>query len=373
MRTVLAASFCSAFLVATALALLIRKWAPKWGLVDHPGGRKRHDGAIPLGGGVAILLGTCGPVLGAGLLSWLQHWRPGILPFDVPASLAADVARAAGRWPLVLGVMAGGLAFAMLGLWDDAKDLPPRLKLGGQVLIALAVALMPGARITLFIPSAFVQVAVTVVWIVLMVNSFNLLDNMDGLSAGVGLICASIFCVVALQTKQYFVASLLLTFIGALGGFLVFNFNPASIFMGDTGALFLGYMMAVLTVLFTIPAAPYRLFSAVTPLLIMAVPLFDTISVVVIRLRMVVSPFVGDKNHSSLRLVSLGRSVRQAVWTIYLLTASIGLSATWLYKSDTIGSIVALVQALGVLSLLIVLEQTGKRVRENGQVADEGL
>ena len=357
-----------AFLVATILAVsfvlslcftaLAKRASHRLGLIDHPAARKVHQKPMPTGGGLALALTVFLCVVAGLVVAYVvqQGWRPGWLP-DL---LAEDHSLILGKARALALIFLGAVVMVVTGFIDDRKALRPGVKLAVQAAVALALVLS-GLRLKLFVQNEVVRGVVTFLWIIGITNAFNLLDNMDGLSAGVGLIVSAIFCVVALQTTQYFVAVLLLTLMGALGGFLVFNFNPASIFMGDTGALFLGYMMAVLTVVFTLPPAPQPLFSAVTPLVILAVPLFDTISVVVIRLHHGVSPFTADKKHFSHRLVELGMSVRQAVLTIYLVTAVIGLSATQLYKADAIGSIVALVQVFGVLWVIVILEQTGKR------------
>ena len=346
------------FLISLGLTAAARRLSHRLGLVDHPNERKVHSEPMPTGGGLAVSL-TVFICVAAGLVvafvinrGWQPRWLPDLLAED--HSLILGKARMLGI------ILVGAVAMVVTGFIDDRSAIRPRVKLLVQSVVALALVLA-GLRLSLFVQSELIRGVVTFLWIVGITNAFNLLDNMDGLSAGVGIIVAAIFCVVALQTKQCFVASLLLTLIGALAGLLVFNFHPASIFMGDTGSLFLGYMIAVLTVAFTLPPAPQPLFSAVTPLVILAVPLFDTVSVVIIRLHHGLSPFQADKNHFSHRLVGLGMSVRQAVLTIYLVTAAIGLSATQLYRSDAIGSIVALVQALGVLLLIVILEQAGKR------------
>ncbi len=348
----------ASFLLSLGFTALAKPLSHQLGLVDKPGERKLHHTPKPAGGGLAIAITVFLCVSAGVFVAFLvgRGWQPAWLP-DL---LAEDHNRIVSKARLLILIFLGAAVMVALGFFDDRRALGPWRKLMVQLAVAVGLVLA-GLRVSIFIQNEAIRSVLTVFWIVGITNAFNLLDNMDGLSAGVGMICSAIFCVVAIQTRQYFVASLLLAFIGALAGFLVFNFHPASIFMGDTGALFLGYMMAVLTVVFTLPEGPYRLFSAVTPLLIMAVPLFDTISVVVIRLRRGVSPFQGDQNHISHRLVSLGMSVREAVSTIYLLTACIGLSATWLYKSDTVGSIIALAQALGVLMLLALLVHAGKR------------
>ena len=184
-----------------------------------------------------------------------------------------------------------------------------------------------------------------------------MLDNMDGLSAGVGLIIAAFFSIVALQSGQYFMAAFLCCLAGALGGFLVYNFSPASIFMGDSGGTLLGYLLAVMTVQFTFyqPDRPY--FPVVVPLLVFGLPLFDAITVVWIRLRSGRSPFQGDTNHFSHRLVALGMTKRQAVLTIYLVTATVALGATVLYYARSGAILVIFAQTIALFTIIGILER----------------
>ncbi len=284
MRLVLAAAFGCSFILGLVLVVLMRRVSPALGLVDHPGGRKAHARPTPLGGGIAILLAALLPLLAAGALAWAWRGQPAALTSS--AVLQANIRLAAERFPLLLGILAGGLAFGALGTWDDLKDLSPAVKLAGQVLIALAVSMIPQVRVSLFIHSTVAQVAITTVWIVLLANCFNLLDNMDGQSGLMAFLCGGALLVVALQTGQNFIAGMLMALLGAVLGFLFFNLPPASIFMGDGGAMFIGYMLAVSTSLsnFLTARQVNPLFPVVVPLVIFAVPLYDTLSVIAIRL-----------------------------------------------------------------------------------------
>lgn len=363
MRVILAGAFVSAFVISVLLVPVIRKAAGKWGLVDHPGGRKKHAGAVPLGGGIAILLAACLPVLAAGVLSAV--WRANPSLFTIPSSLHEDAALAAARLPLLLKVLAGGLAIGALGLWDDARKLKPGVKLAGQFIIAVAVALIPEVRIRLVspVPAAWVQVALTSVWIVLMVNCFNLLDNMDGQSGLVGFLTGGALLVLALQTGQYFIAGLLLALLGAVLGFLLFNFPPASIFMGDMGSMFVGYTLAVATTLtaFLTPQAMSPFFPVLVPLVIFAVPLYDTISVLVIRLHGGRALFKADRSHFSHRLMRLGMGDRMVLLTVALTVVATSLGATIPYGSSTWRVFIPAIQALAVILVIIQLELVSAR------------
>jgi UDP-GlcNAc:undecaprenyl-phosphate GlcNAc-1-phosphate transferase len=184
---------------------------------------------------------------------------------------------------------------------------------------------------------------------------------MDGLSAGVALIISTIFFVVAVQAKQFFVAAFLLTVMGATGGFLLFNFPPATIFMGDAGSLFIGYLLAVSAVIFSAYKPSYPLFSVTVPALVFAVPLFDTISVMVVRWLKGTHPLAADKSHFSHRLVTLGMTPRKAVLTHYLMTFCTGVAATLLYQTNALGAVIVFVQVLAVIAIIVLLETAGQR------------
>ena len=192
--------------------------------------------------------------------------------------------------PQLAMIFLGGVIVCLVGLADDRWSLSPWLRLAIEAGVALMLVLS-GVSVELFIESRVLRGLITVVWIVGLINAFNFLDNMDGLSAGVAAIIAVFFSVVAFQTVHYFVGGALCCLIGALVGFLVFNFPPASIFMGDCGSMTIGYSLAVLTVQFTFFQAERPYFPIVVPLMMFGVPLFDTITVTWIRIRSGRSPF----------------------------------------------------------------------------------
>jgi UDP-GlcNAc:undecaprenyl-phosphate GlcNAc-1-phosphate transferase len=172
-----------------------------------------------------------------------------------------------------------------VGLFDDVREMKPWVKLVSQIFVGI-VLVSSGVRITLFLPYPFFGGLLTVLWVVGISNAFNLLDNMDGLSCGVGFIAAAVLFAVTLQTGQVFVGLMLVLFLGATLGFLRFNFSPASVFMGDAGSLFIGYMLSLLTVMATFyTAASPTLIPVIMPFLILSVPIFDTLSVVYLRIK----------------------------------------------------------------------------------------
>ena len=340
------------FLLGVIFILTARRIALRIGFVDRPTQRKFHQEPKPLGGGVAIFLAaSLTVILGLVAVIFKASFLPGSQEF-IHMHLGGITNRLAQ-----LGIIfAGGAVMAAIGLVDDIRGLKAKWKLLLQIGVALMLVIS-GIRITLFIGNPLTGGLLTVIWIVGITNAFNLLDNMDGVSAGVGLIVIGIFLVVAFETGQLFVASLLLALGGAVGAFLLFNFPPASIFMGDCGSLFLGYMIAALTVVFTFYQEPHPVSTILIPAIILALPIYDTASVIVIRLAEKRSPFEADRRHFSHRLVALGMSVRQAVLIIYLMTFALGLLAILLYRVEPVGAVIVFIHTLAIILLIVVLER----------------
>jgi UDP-GlcNAc:undecaprenyl-phosphate GlcNAc-1-phosphate transferase len=222
------------------------------------------------------------------------------------------------------GIMAGAVGMLIVGLVDDQKELRPGAKFIGQFLIALLVA-TSGARITLFVPFPWFHYAVTILWILTVVNAFNFIDNMNGLCTGLGLIGAWHFAMLAASGGQYLVALIAFLTCGALLGFLPYNFPTARAFLGDAGSHLVGYLLAVLAILphFYNPRHLQR-WAVLIPLLVLAVPLLDLVRVVLLRWRMGRPFYVGDNNHLSHRLVTLGLTRTRAVLVLWFLAAVIG-------------------------------------------------
>jgi UDP-GlcNAc:undecaprenyl-phosphate GlcNAc-1-phosphate transferase len=247
--------------------------------------------------------------------------------------------------------------------------------------VALVIVLMPwGWRLSLFLDAPLWTGALSVVWIVGLVNCFNMLDNMDGLSAGVAAIAAAMLAAVMLwapdpQTNQpqLFVGGLLLVLVGSLAGFLWHNRPPARLFMGDAGSYLIGYLLAMATLSGTFAFGNLPRHSILAPLCALAVPLYDTVSVVMIRLRSGRSPFSGDESHFSHRLVELGMTRGQAVLTIYLATATCGLGALLLHQVEsTPGACIILLLVACILLLVAILETAGRRKRSRDGTGQAG-
>ncbi|MEK6238830.1 MAG: undecaprenyl/decaprenyl-phosphate alpha-N-acetylglucosaminyl 1-phosphate transferase, partial [Planctomycetales bacterium] len=256
------------------------------------------------------------------------------------------------------------------GLLDDRRGLDWRFRLLVQTLVATCVA-AGGCRLTFFVDLPLLTGTITVFWIVGLINAFNMLDNMDGLSAGVAAIAGGMFATVMLTASegsngppQLFVACFLLVLVGSLVGYLHHNRPPAKLFMGDAGSYFIGYWLAVGTILatFRVPGKPDH--AILAPLCVLAVPLYDAATVIWIRLREGRSPFHADHKHFSHRLVELGMTPPQAVGTVYLLTVITGLAALLLYQVSTpwaAGTVLLLVFSVLVL---VGLHETAARKRD---------
>lgn len=354
--------FLSVFAASLVLSLvstaLVRYWSLRVGFVDRPGGRKQHDTPIALGGGIALALSMYGPIIVGGFVVWLLHD-----PSNAAANtlLPAVILRHAGgisaKLPTVLAIGACVGALLITGLIDDRKPMGAPMKLTIQVAVALVTAGLIGVRIAEALPVA-ISVGATVIWIVFMTNAFNFLDNMDGLSAGVAAIASVIFAIAAARAGQVFVPVMALVMAGGLCGFLWFNFSPAKIFMGDAGSLVIGYLLGVVTILTTYydPSQGLRPLGIVVPIVVLAVPIYDVISVVTHRIRLGESPFKADRRHFSHRLVQRGMSPRGAVLTIYLATAATGLPAIALPHSDWLGAALILFVCVCVVVMIAILE-----------------
>ena len=211
MTTTFMLIFASALVLAIGGTPVVRRVALRLGVIDRPNARKMHVNPIPLLGGVAIY--------GACIIALLLFGN---------------------RYGLteLIGILVGASLVSFLGVWDDRRSLSPILKLSGQFLAA-SILVLTGVRIGTF-PWETVNIIITLGWVVVITNAMNLLDNMDGLSGGVGAVAAIFFLLLAAMNGQYLVGALSAALVGACLGFLVYNFNPASIFMGDAGSLFLG-------------------------------------------------------------------------------------------------------------------------------------
>lgn len=322
------------FILALLLAIygvpIARQAALKYGIVDAPDGKLKHQREpVPYFGGLAIYL--------AFLMS---------LAFTF--EFRQDV----------LGIILAGTIVVMLGLIDDFGVLTPSTKLLGQ-LLAVFVLIKSGIQIQIAALPEWLDILLTVFWMVGLINAFNLLDIMDGLSAGVGAISATGLLVAALLQGDQTIAFMLAALIGSLLGFMKYNWQPAKIYMGDTGAMFIGLLLGAMAMIGQYPSA--HPLSLLTPVLILGVPIFDTLFVMYIRYRRGLPIFWGSPDHIAIRLRHWGMSVPQIVIVSYVSTAvvagiglllmAVGEHGAWALCLGTIGGFLAATVFLGKLDV----------------------
>lgn len=320
-----------AAVVSFAATPLVKAFSVKVGAIDVPkDNRRMHDHPIPRLGGLAIFLGFMFSILL-------------MVPLDTPKR----------------GMLLGAVIIVILGIFDDIYALPAKLKFVVQIVAAL-VAVGAGNRIeVLSNPNIFsenpvwalgwLSFPVTVIWIVVITNAVNLIDGLDGLACGVSTISSFTMLVIALLVSELDVAMMMGALAGACIGFLPYNFNPAKIFMGDTGATFLGFIMATVSVqgMFKLPT----IISFVVPFLMFGLPIFDVCFAVIRRISKGQSPMSPDRSHVHHRLIDMGLSQKQTVGVLYVISAILGLSAVVLTASGALKAMVFLVAM--VLAALI--------------------
>ena len=348
------------FALSAVLTGVVRELAERIGFVAHPAQDRYHQRPVALGGGIAIITTVLSFLIAAilivrfvvapGRFSWLDE------------SVAIHAPGFLGKIGQLVIVLVCVAALFVLGLVDDIKRLGPFPKLAVEFAVAVAAAAFADVRVEMFIHSKLLTTLISAFWIVLVINVFNFLDNMDGAAAGIAVIVAAILFTAAASSGQVFIGAFALLFTGTLLGFLVFNFPPAKIFMGDAGALPAGFLLALLTLRTTYyhQAASGQWYPVLIPLISMAVPLYDFLSVTFLRISQGKSPFVGDTQHFSHRLRRRGLTDTQAVLTLYLATLSTGIGATFLYQVDLVGAALIFVQTVMVLAIIAILETTAQ-------------
>lgn len=330
-----------AFLLVIALTPIVKRVAQQTGLVAIPNADRWHRKSIPLLGGVGIVIGA---------LVAVAFGRPTTMPVWVLISCATGL--------------------AVVGFIDDVRVLRPQTKLFLQIFAA-GVMTVVGLQFQ-FTGVAVIDMSITLVWLVGITNALNLLDNMDGLAAGIAAIVCAFRLAFFLNDGQLEGAMLAGVILGACLAFLVYNFNPASIFMGDTGSLFLGFLVAGLSLVGGWPYARGTTLVLVLPVLVVLVPIFDTTFVTIARLLAGRPVSQGGRDHTSHRLVALGMSERQAVLTLYMLAAAGGGIAWLSYKYGlSYGAVLALLLVLGTGLLGIFLGRF--QVYPDGQAPRSGV
>ena len=324
-------AFAAACLVAVLLTPLVKRFAYFVGAVDRPNQRKVHTRTMPRLGGLAIFVAFAGAFFTV---------APAVGGYD------AKVAEA---------LLIGGLIVVLVGALDDKYDLSPKLKLLAELTAALVIVFYGGIQIDLLnlpfgdsFETKWLSIPLTIFWIIGVTNAINLIDGLDGLAAGVSSIATATMLVLAFIMGNGTVILLSVMLLGCTVGFLVYNFHPAKIFMGDSGALFLGFSLATLSILGFKQAT---FVSFVVPLLILGVPLSDTFFAIVRRKVNKLPISVADKNHLHHCLLQLGFSHRQTVFIIYAISACFGLIAILLSQTSQWVAVVIVVVILIVMQV----------------------
>ncbi len=328
----------AALLITFAATPIVKSFAHRVGAIDVPkDGRRMHTHPIPRLGGLAIFLG-----------------------FLLSVVLFANIDME------VQGILLGAVVVVIVGVIDDIVPLPALLKFALQIVAAL-IAVFHGVEINIISNPAFwgaaeylnfgvLTVPVTVLWIVAITNSVNLIDGLDGLAAGVSAISSFTMLIIALVVADLNVAVIMAALAGSCLGFLPYNRNPARIFMGDTGALLLGYILATVSIIGLFKF--YAIISFVVPVLVVGLPLFDTAFAIVRRVLRGRSPMSPDRGHFHHRLIDMGLSQKQAVAIAYAISGILGLSAVVITTSGEIRAII-LVAAFFVAGVLGVFVTRG--------------
>lgn len=332
-------AFIVSFAFTFATTPLVRRFAFKIGAIDIPkDNRRMHKKTTPRIGGLAIIFG-----------------------FTVATLCFAQPSRQ------LYGTLAGAAIIAVMGVIDDCKNLPAKLKFVIQIIAALVVVFAGDIKIDVFTNPNFLSdnpywvlpewlsVTLTVIWIVFITNAVNFIDGLDGLAAGVSAIMSISLVFISIRVGEYPIAILGIALMGSCFGFLPFNFNPAKIFMGDTGSTFLGFMLATLSIQGVFKS--YAVISFAVPLLILGLPLFDALFAMIRRILRGQSPMTADRGHLHHRLVDMGFSQKQTVFILYAISGVLGITAVLLAES---GVFRALLLVICVLILLLIGSMLGK-------------
>jgi UDP-GlcNAc:undecaprenyl-phosphate/decaprenyl-phosphate GlcNAc-1-phosphate transferase len=330
--------------------LLFIKVSHRLDFLDYPVGRKNHKKPMPFLGGASIFVSFWAVVFLGILICYL--YEPEILgarsvPWIVPAVVYIS--------PKLIGIFIGSLVILVVGMSDDKFAWSPLKKLLGQI-IAAGILMSLGLTINLVTSLGVLGYAITFLWILLIMNAFNFIDSLDGHCAGIALISCIMFFWMSQIMSQPLLGLLLATFAGALMGFLPLNFKPAKIFLGDNGSLFIGYMLAAFTLLCKYQSPKTTYATLFIPILIFGVPIYDTMSVVVVRMSRGIAPWTGDRNHFAHRLVKIGMSDKVAVIFSYFIAFTIGHIAVLTTQVEAFGAILIGIIFLSIIGVIAFLE-----------------
>jgi UDP-GlcNAc:undecaprenyl-phosphate GlcNAc-1-phosphate transferase len=327
--------FVLSYLLVGVLTPLLRKIAIATDVVDRPNSsHKSHKKPVPYLGGVAIIIG--------------------VITVSYSASLFSQFT--SSTFWLATSVLGPALLLGLIGLWDDIRNLPPLPRFIAQTFAGVFTAsiLLITNNVGNPTGSAFFDSLITVIWVVGICNSINFFDNLDGGAAGTVAISSIALAYLALSGDQYLIAALSTVTAGSTLGFLVWNKSPAKIYMGDAGALFLGILLAILTVRFE-PTTKSQISAYLIPIFLLAIPILDTTVAVLSRIRRHLSPFQGGQDHLSHRLIRGGYSRRTAAFTLWGLSALFASAAILISKVERLNGNYIAVAAISFWAVLFVL------------------
>ncbi|MAY75707.1 MAG: hypothetical protein CMJ31_13515 [Phycisphaerae bacterium] len=357
-----------AFIASTLTTRLVIGWATRRAVFDSApmaGQAKEIARRVPNLGGVGVFFGIAAPLVG---LIVIAATRLGSIISNAWPTIGDHLPGARDQLPLAITLLAGAGVLHVLGVIDDRRPIGPLLKLGIMAAVAAGVVILTDTRLLTLLDTRvggpWLSIVLTTLWMLAIINALNFIDNMDGLCAGVATVAGACCLAAAISSEQWFVSAGLALVVGSCLGFLVWNRPPARVFMGDGGSLVVGYFLAFLTTRTTYfgptptgeptSGAWYGVFM---PLLVLATPLYDLLTVTIIRLRQGRSPMVGDLQHLSHRLVKRGLAKPQAVASIVGLTGVTAMGGLVLGYLPPWGAIVIAAQTLLLLILLAGLER----------------
>ncbi len=310
--------------------------------LDIPHDRKAHPNPTPYLGGFSIFI-----------CYWVVFC---VLALSVPFFKSSFQEISLHNFQKMSGVFIGGVFIFIVGFLDDRFDLNPALKLLGQAAAAL-ILMKNGLMVNLLAGFDGIGYIGTFVWILAIMNAFNFIDSVDGHCAGVALVSCLIFYCISAVIYQPVLGFAVLILGGAIGGFLRYNWKPARIFLGDNGSLFLGYMMAAFTLLFSYRSSHFSIVTPFIPIFMFGVPIYDTVSVIIVRIFRGIPPWKGDRNHFAHRLVRLGMSDKVAVMVSYFIAFTLGLVALLSTQINTFfGKVIILFLFISVIGIIALLE-----------------
>jgi UDP-GlcNAc:undecaprenyl-phosphate GlcNAc-1-phosphate transferase len=303
--------FFSVTICAYLITPIFRDFARSKGVLDHPGGRKQQHKPIPYLGGLAIATPiTLGSI--------------GLIFSNIEPSIKSEI---------YLGLILPSVIMAIIGLLDDIYELSPKIRFFSQSVVGVltsVIMFINGTGIKIF-NNPWINGIVTSLWVVGIINAVNFIDNMDGLATGIAIIASLTFFFIAFINGQYLVAALSISLTGGCFGFFFWNKKPASIYLGDAGALYIGFLLAAISIRIDINQLP-QVERIIIPILILIVPFIDTTQVVISRIYRGKSPFQGGRDHVSHLLLNRGLSEQKTVVTIWSIASGFALIAIYLSK-----------------------------------------